>query len=71
MAARQWTLDQRQQQAEIIKLWQPWSSSTGAKTLQGKAISSRNAFKSGNRHQIKLLRNLIKAQKNFLSKVNV
>ena len=45
MAARQWTLEQRQQQAEMIKQWRPWTYSTGAKTLLGKARSSQNAFK--------------------------
>ena len=47
MAARQWTLAQRQLQAEKIRQWQPWQHSTGAKTLTGKAKSSRNAYKGG------------------------
>ena len=66
MATRQWTLEQRKQQAEKIKLWQPWKSSTGAKTLQGKAISSRNAFKGGYYLELKELRKLLKKQKGHL-----
>ena len=47
MAARQWTLEQRQQQAEKIRRWQPWKQSTGARTQEGKAASSQNAYKHG------------------------
>ncbi|CAE6689295.1 hypothetical protein NTGZN8_100117 [Candidatus Nitrotoga fabula] len=28
-----------------IRQWQPWDKSTGARTAEGKAASSRNAFK--------------------------
>ena len=65
MAARKWTLEQRQQQTELIKQWQPWKLSTGAKTLEGKAISSRNAFKGGLMQELKDLRKMLKNQKKF------
>lgn len=42
MAARNWTLEQREQQAAKIHHWKPWNKSTGAKTLKGKAIISKN-----------------------------
>ena len=60
MAARQWTLEQRKQQSELIRQWQPWNRSTGAKTTEGKAISSRNAFKGGFARELKELRQLLK-----------
>ncbi|MDE0925786.1 MAG: hypothetical protein OR997_01670 [Methylophilaceae bacterium] len=41
MAARKWTPAQRKVQSEKIRQWQPWESSTGAKTVEGKAKSSR------------------------------
>ena len=47
MMARKWTAEQRAQQAEKIRQWQPWQHSTGARTLEGKAIASHNAFKGG------------------------
>lgn len=41
---RHWTLDERQRQAELIHSWKPWERSTGAKTAQGKAVSSQNVI---------------------------
>lgn len=35
------------QQSLKIRQWQPWQHSTGAKTIEGKANSSQNAFKHG------------------------
>jgi hypothetical protein len=40
-----WTAERRARQARLIHQWQPWRKSTGPKTAQGKAISSRNAYK--------------------------
>ena len=45
--ARKWTAEQRAQQAEKIRQWQPWQHSTGARTIEGKAIAWHNAFKCG------------------------
>lgn len=39
-----WTPERRARQAEIIRATQPWHSSTGPKTPEGKAKSSRNAY---------------------------
>ena len=47
MAARNWTSEQKQRQSQLIQKWKPWKSSTGAKTLEGKARSSQNALKHG------------------------
>lgn len=43
MAARKWTMEQRESQAKLIALWKPWNQSTGARTPQGKATASKNA----------------------------
>ena len=46
---RQWTQEERLRQAELIRSWQPWKKSTGAKTSAGTAISKMNAYKHGGR----------------------
>jgi len=40
-----WTDERRAKQAEAIRRWKPWERSTGPKTEEGKAASSRNAYK--------------------------
>jgi hypothetical protein len=40
-----WTPERRAKQAEAIRRWQPWDKSTGPRTEEGKARSSRNADK--------------------------
>ncbi|MGZ3767110.1 MAG: hypothetical protein ACXVA2_20775 [Mucilaginibacter sp.] len=47
MAARKWTPEQRAAQSKAIYAWQPWQYSTGAKTAEGKASVSRNAYRGG------------------------
>ena len=42
-----WTEERRQEQRERINAVKPWLKSTGAKTSEGKATVSRNAFKGG------------------------
>jgi len=53
--ANGWTPERRARQAERIKQWQPWDRSTGPKTTEGKARSSRNAWKGGVREQLQTL----------------
>ena len=67
---RQWTTQERQRQAELIRQWQPWQHSTGARTIEGKAIASRNAFKGGFRQQLKELRQLLRDAKQVLNQIN-
>lgn len=43
---RQWTPQERQRQAQLIRQWQPWHNA-GVKTPEGKAISCMNAWKHG------------------------
>lgn len=47
MAARKWTLEQRQRQREAIRKWKPWTQSTGPKSADGKRVASRNAWTGG------------------------
>ena len=61
MAARKWTEEQREQQSQKIRQWQPWKHSTGAKTAEGKAISARNAFTGGLMQKIKSLNSELNA----------
>jgi hypothetical protein len=67
---RNWTLEQRQRQRELIERWKPWEKSTGAKTPEGKKKSSRNATKTGvsleDRELIKYLNQLMRQQKDLL-----
>lgn len=60
MGARNWTLEQRQRQAEAIRRWKPWKQSTGAKTAEGKQKIGRNAIKHGGftKQNIELLQEL-------------
>jgi hypothetical protein len=47
--AHGWTAERRRKQSEAILHWEPWKSSSGPTTAAGKARSSRNAFKGGER----------------------
>ena len=71
MSARKWTLEQRLRQSEAIRCWKPWERSTGAKTEQGKTISSKNATKTGNsvyvRELIKQMNRLMRVQKKLIN----
>lgn len=67
MAARNWTPEQRQQQAERIKTWQPWAQSTGPRTPEGKARASGNAWKGGHREMLRELARVLAAQRGALA----
>jgi hypothetical protein len=64
---RHWTPEERLKQSKAIRSWKPWECSTGAKTLQGKAISSKNATKTGDSLYI---RDLIKQMNRILKNHN-
>ena len=66
---RHWTMQERQRQAQLIKQWQPWQHSTGAKTIEGKAKVSRNAFKGGLRQQLKNISQLLRNQRSALNEI--
>jgi len=69
---RNWTLEQRQRQRELIQRWKPWTKSTGAKTPEGKQRSAQNAIKTGKsleiREMIRQLNKLLKKQKDLIMK---
>lgn len=69
MAARHWTPEQRAQQSAKIRQWQPWARSTGAQTLKGKAVSSRNAYKGGWRAELREMSALLREQRDGLKQV--
>jgi hypothetical protein len=69
MAARYWTQAQRVQQSEKIRQWKPWARSTGARTPEGKAVSSRNAYKGGVRAMLREMKVLLREQKTNLNAV--
>lgn len=69
MAARQWTPEQRAQQSVKIRLWQPWTRSTGARTPEGKAGSSRNAYKGGVRAMLREMSALLREQRDGLKEI--
>ena len=62
-----WTTERRQRQAQLIKQWQPWKYSTGAKTIEGKAKVSRNAFKGCLRAILKDAAKYLRDQKQFVN----
>ena len=45
--ANGWTPERKARQSELIRQWKPWEHSTGAKTVEGKAIVAKNAVKNG------------------------
>ena len=67
--ANGWTEERRQRQAELIRRWKPWEHSTGAQTIEGKAIASRNAYKGGLAQQLKELRQLLRDQQAFTDSI--
>lgn len=46
-----WSHERRLKQAEIIRQTRPWERSTGPRTKQGKAASSRNAYAGDEIHR--------------------
>lgn len=66
-----WTPERRARQAELIRNWKPWKRSTGPQTIAGKAASSRNAYKGGNRAALRelsrLLRECEQSRREFLT----
>ena len=57
-----WPPERRARQAELIRAWQPWTRSTGPRTLEGKAKASRNAWKGGHWQQLRELRRMLNAE---------
>ena len=49
------TPEHRQLRSELIRRWRPWEQSTGPRTPEGKARSSRNRWRGGQREQFRAL----------------
>ena len=73
MAARKWTEQQKHNQSLAIRRWKPWLKSTGAKTVDGKLIVSKNAIKDGeslnHRRFVKELNKLLEMQRKIIKLV--
>jgi hypothetical protein len=52
---------QTNQKAALIRQWRPWEKSTGARTPEGAAASSRNAYKGGLRQEMRELSKSVNA----------
>ena len=76
MSKNGWTEERRRKQAEAIKRWKPWKSSTGPKTRSGKERVRYNALKHGNftaqeREILESVRILIKSCKDFTKQIEI
>jgi hypothetical protein len=60
-----WSPERRQRQSLLIRQWQPWTKSTGPKSSDGKALVSRNAWKGGNRPELRELARMVNAEVRF------
>lgn len=69
----EWTQEARQRERERINQTKPWLQSTGARTPEGKRISSQNAYKGGLLTQLKALNiqvnSMLKEQKEALKRI--
>ena len=64
--SRAWTPERRARQAEAIRRWQPWTRSTGPRTAEGKAISSRNADQGVHRELMRTQQRRFRARMKYL-----
>ncbi len=65
-----WTAERRRQQSEAISRWQPWLSSTGPRTDEGKAKVARNAYKGGHREQLRQIARWLADQREDMKRRN-
>ena len=65
---RHWTVEERVRQSQLIQCWQPWNKSTGARTPEGKAVSSRNAYKGGSLSLMKVIASVLRDYKEALKR---
>ena len=65
---RHWTTEERLRQSQLIQSWQPWNKSTGARTPEGKAVSSQNAHKGGIRSICREMNTLFRDYKDMMKR---
>ena len=63
-----WTPEARAKQAALIKEWQPWKQSTGARTTLGKMNSSENWIYRTKHESKKTMRSIFKEAKRLLKR---
>ena len=70
MAARKWTPEQRQRQAEAIRRSKIWLYSTGPTSEEGKARVAQNGYRGGDwlkfREAIKMLNQALREQRDSI-----
>ena len=66
---RGWTPERRLQQSLKIQQWRPWDDSTGPRTSEGKAASSRNAYRGGLRSMLNGMSELLREQRGALDQL--
>ena len=66
---RGWTPERRLKQSLQIRQWRPWDDSTGPKTPQGKAVSSRNAYRGGVRSMLNGMSGVLREQGGALNRL--
>lgn len=66
-----WTAERRARQAEAIRGWAPWQHSTGPRSTEGKARSSRNADRgvAATQRSMRAISRVIAAYQRHLGKV--
>ena len=55
-----WTAEHRRLRAQLIQRRKPWEQSTGPRTAEGKAISSRNGYNGGERLSLRALTTMLR-----------
>lgn len=64
--SKHWSPEQRARQAAAIHDWKPWAASTGPRSPAGKAKSAHNAYKGGQRQQLRRLRAALRVHQQAL-----
>ncbi len=50
-----WTPERKARQAELIQSWKPWAKSTGPRSLEGRLLVAKNAWRGGHRQMLREL----------------